>query len=148
MTWILGTFTAVAVITFLYTVHTFFRLDRVSEETVKRYWSIQAMDCVEQESQPVFVFHEEKNADLDFALRFSRTLYDHLSKKSSDTVRVNRKLIGYLPEWDYGLVVVKSVAGRRVLDGWRIPSDQQTECAFRPDETIKKATLTTKIQLR
>ncbi len=135
---------------FLYMVVTFFRLDHVETDTVDRFWNLKAMECANEAAIPVIAFSSNDNNDdePDFSLRFSRSLYNHLNKQGSGAIKVSRKVIGYLPEWDYGIIIVKAVAGKRVKESSRILSDQNANCRFRNDETMKDNILQTKIHLR
>ncbi len=146
--WVIVTFTTIVFVSIIYMVVAFFRMDRVAEQTVDRYWSIQAMECSDRATEPVLVFSQDKNTEPEFALRYSRGLYEHLTNQKSESIPVDRKLFGYLQEWDYGVILVTSVAQKRIRDSWRIIEEHLTDCSFHIDDEIAKAATSTRIRMR
>ncbi len=142
------TFMVIAKVSYVYMVVTFFRMDWVEYDTVERSWSVEAMECVSEPARAVIVFYEDTSSDPDFPLRFTRALYNHLSSQPQRAVSINRKVIGYLPEWNYGIFIPRSVAGRSVNDGWIIPKDAYDGCSFLADANVTKQALSTKVRMR
>jgi len=144
----LNTFILIVVISVFYMANTFYRTHQVIEQTEDYFWNIQAMRCSYQQAQPVFAFSETEHSEPAFVLRFSKGLNAHFTQQKTTTLPVKSEVFGYLWEWDYGRVVVKSIAGKRVRDSWRISKVHQQHCTIYVDEEVKNRALATVTRLR
>ncbi len=147
MGWILGLLVFICVSLLLYTVWAFFRMDQVNDERLERFWSVQVMACAEADLEPVLAFSSEKNGNIDFLLRYSRSLLEHLKKQPDGKITVNRRLAGYLTVWDTGVTAIQAVAGKKVLDSWLLPNSSLHDCSVRIDEKAQQKLLLKRIKM-
>lgn len=137
MTRILGSISFLMLAVFVYMVSAFFRADRVWDETFHMFWAVQAMDCKSVKRVPVLVFRENENVAPEFVLYFPRALYVKLKPFENQLVKVKKRYVGYLKEWDWGLIEFKSVEGHKVQEGWRVPQEQRVNCVLYDDERVQ-----------
>ncbi len=148
MTWIISVIATLALGSFMYMVVVFFRLDWVRYDTVERYWNVEAMKCADEPIKPVILLSRHPGAEPDIPLRFNRSLYNHLKKQDSDSVEVNRKKVGYLREWDYGIIVPLSIAGKHVSKMSLMPTERLSDCSFSIDKELETRLVTTRRKMR
>jgi len=146
--WVLGTIAAVAMGGFMYMVVIFFRLDWVRYDTVDRYWKVEAMKCVDEPVKPVILLLRQSDANPDILIRFNRSLYNHLKKQESSLVEVNRKKVGYIREWDYGIIVPLSIEGKHVSKMSLMSQDYLSECEFYLDKELEARAVSTRRKMR
>jgi hypothetical protein len=90
------------------------------------------MACQGGVAQPVIRFYKARNSEPDFPIHYNAGFHQYLAERtaSEGTVEIKRRIVGYLPEWDYGIIVAKSIEGKAVSDTWRMLPDEYEECAF------------------
>jgi len=137
MTKVLGSIFFIMIVGFLYVVFVFFRTDRVWDETFYMSWAVQAMDCRSVKRVPVLVFRDNDNVAPEFVLYLPRVLYAKLKPFESQLVKVKKRYVGYLVEWNWGLIEFKSVEDYKVQRGWLVPQEQLVNCVLYDDEQIQ-----------
>jgi len=148
MTWIISVVSAIALSSFMYLIVVFFRLDWVRYDTVERYWDVEVMKCVDEPVKPVILLSRHQGASPEIPLYFDRSLYRHLQKQNSDIVMVNRKKVGYLREWDYGIIVPLSIEGKHVSRASLMPREYLSDCSFSVDDKLLTKLITTRRKMR
>ncbi len=148
MTRILGCISFLMLAFFIYMVSAFFRTDRVWDETFHMSWAVQAMDCKSAKRLPVLVFRDDDNITPEFVLYFSPSFYAKLRPFESQLVNVKKRYVGYLKEWNWGLIEFKSVEGHKVQKGWRVPQEQLESCVLYDDERVKDEVVTSRKRMR
>ena len=63
-------------------------------------------------------------------IRYSNAMFEHLTKQSLHELPVKRKLVGYLREWDYGTIILQSIAGQVVDKRTLLLGLQHVDCEF------------------
>lgn len=140
----------VAVVGLFYIVFTFFRLDWVTYDSVVRYWTVESMACQGQAAQPVIRFYKARNAEPDFPIHYNAGFHHYLAQRSASegAVEIRRRVVGYLPEWDYAIIVAKSIEGKAVPDAWLMAPDDYKDCAFARVKDRDEPKKSTVIRLR
>ncbi|MFV2056381.1 MAG: hypothetical protein ACC707_07920 [Thiohalomonadales bacterium] len=147
MTWILSITAFIAIAIFLYVVSAIFRLDWVRYDSVEREWRLESLLCDKQKPHTVIRFYRTSLNDPDFPMHFNANWYEYLSQQQQ-TVTIKRKLVGYLPEWDYGIIVPLTIAGKKVNHRSIIPPEQTLDCKFDSDAGMIRKTTSSPRRMR
>jgi len=139
---------AVAMVLFSYMIVCFFRLEWVRYDTVERSWQVETMHCENQEPIPVIHLYMKPDAQPDIPIRYSSAMFEHLNQQSQNDLPVKRKLIGYLREWDYGTIILQSIAGRYVDKRTIIFEHQYQDCEYKKSDNVKKTSVDTRRKMR
>ena len=148
MTKIISIGGAVAMLSFLYMIICFFRLDWIRYDLVQRSWQVESMLCENQAPLSVIRFYKKPDTDADIPIRFSKPMLEHLNQQQQTSVEVKRKLVGYLREWDYGIILPLTIAGKRVSDRTLIPRQLYVDCEFEINNKLTQKVTETRRKMR
>ena len=145
---IIASIGAIAMFIFSYMIICFFRLDWTRYDTVERSWQVETMLCEKKMPTAVIRLYKKSNPEPDMMIQYSNAMFEHLTKQSLHVLPVERKLVGYLREWDYGTIIPQSIAGQTVDKRRLLLGLHQVDCEFNKSEKTIKTSTDTRRKMR
>lgn len=130
--WI-GVFFAVSALLHLYFINVSYRMEGIgSSKTVhEEYsWKWISVACQGQAPELAFGLYEEGNARPEHVIRAVDLLLERFDLIPGQSVDVGMLSIGYIAEWDYGTLIVRSVADLTIHESWIFSEEELETCLF------------------